>query len=152
MQSIAAGSSRDLSTAAPLPAVVPSIALSLPHINLEEHRVGDIPTVYYVPEVLTGEQEATILASVASTANDQHWVQLRGRRLQNWGGMPPSVHHPLPQWIREVRRRRRAGRGSPCRGKWCDFCMPYPMCLFSWALQPYPAACSRQQHRRTTAS
>mmetsp|Transcript_24569 Transcript_24569/g.29771 ORF Transcript_24569/g.29771 Transcript_24569/m.29771 type:complete len:300 (+) Transcript_24569:443-1342(+) len=68
---------------------------------LGRHKVSGLPTVYYVPEYITSEEEKTLLSRV--DAPNSKWTQLKRRRVQNWGGivhpkgMVPSA---LPDWIK----------------------------------------------------
>lgn len=59
------------------------------------------PTVYYIPDFITEEEERYLLQEVYKAPKPK-WTQLSGRRLQNWGGLP----HPrgmlvekLPDWL-----------------------------------------------------
>ena len=54
----------------------------------EEHRVdgGKLPSVFYLPEFVSAEEEARLLSSAESATNA--WVRLRVRRLQLWGRNP----------------------------------------------------------------
>ena len=64
-----------------------------------------IPTISYVPEWVTPDEEAAIVAQTYAVP-DSHprWVYLRGRRLQCWGGEPRrgSVAEPLPPWLQRL--------------------------------------------------
>eukprot|EP01104_Vermistella_antarctica_P015702 TRINITY_DN5217_c0_g1_i1.p1 TRINITY_DN5217_c0_g1~~TRINITY_DN5217_c0_g1_i1.p1 ORF type:complete len:339 (+),score=54.81 TRINITY_DN5217_c0_g1_i1:644-1660(+) len=55
--------------------------------GLEAYRVGDVDSIYYIPEYINGEMESWLLEQVYSQGKDR-WVQLRGRRLQLLGGVP----------------------------------------------------------------
>nr|CAD7453543.1 unnamed protein product [Timema tahoe] len=45
------------------------------------------PTVFYVPEFITEEEEKRLIEQVTSAPKPK-WTQLAHRRLQNWGGIP----------------------------------------------------------------
>jgi hypothetical protein len=82
-------------------------------LSLESFRVGAVPDVYYIPDVVGEAEEAALTACSDSMAYAARWVQLRSRRLQNWGGTPPQTFETMPQWIREVR--------VPCvLEAWCE--------------------------------
>lgn len=42
------------------------------------------PTIYYIPEYVTKEEEEALLRNVYSAPKPK-WTQLSNRRLQNWG-------------------------------------------------------------------
>jgi len=68
-------------------------------------EVADAPAcVSYVPCFLTPLQSEQLLQCVYHAQHDSKWVQLKGRRLQNWGGLPQatgglSQPEDLPQWL-----------------------------------------------------
>lgn len=70
--------------------------------ELKQFIVDDAPpTVYYIPDFISEEEEAYLLKQVYSSPKPK-WTQLSGRRLQNWGGLP----HPkgmlvekMPGWL-----------------------------------------------------
>lgn len=70
--------------------------------DLKQFIVNDAPpTVYYIPDFISEEEEAYLLKQVYSSPKPK-WTQLSGRRLQNWGGLP----HPkgmlvekIPDWL-----------------------------------------------------
>lgn len=70
--------------------------------ELKRFVVSDAsPTVYYIPEFISEEEEAYLLQQVYQSPKTK-WTQLSGRRLQNWGGVP----HPrgmlaerIPDWL-----------------------------------------------------
>ncbi len=71
-------------------------------MNLEEFRVAELPgTVYYIPDVVSGSEEALLLDRISKTPKTK-WTQLRNRRLQNWGGMPHPkgmIPEQMPDWL-----------------------------------------------------
>lgn len=68
-------------------------------------RVGDTPTIFYVPDFITEADEQQILARTYATDADatasNEWVSLRTRRLKCWGGQPGESFRPepLPPWV-----------------------------------------------------
>jgi hypothetical protein len=51
------------------------------------------PRVIYVPEFISQVEHDLLLRQVNKSPRTK-WVQLSGRRLQNWGGLPhPKVRH-----------------------------------------------------------
>lgn len=71
-------------------------------MELENYRVEKAPpTIYYIPEFITKEQEETLLKQIYAAPKPK-WTQLSHRRLQNWGGLPHPkgmIAEPLPQWL-----------------------------------------------------
>lgn len=68
-------------------------------------RVGDTPTIFYVPNFISEADEQQILARTYATAAESNatddWVSLRTRRLKCWGGQPGENFRPeaLPRWV-----------------------------------------------------
>ena len=69
-------------------------------------RVGDTPTIYYVPDFISEADEQQILARTYATDAEakrasSEWVSLRTRRLKCWGGQPGEHFRPepLPPWV-----------------------------------------------------
>ncbi|CAB1352320.1 unnamed protein product [Coregonus sp. 'balchen'] len=53
--------------------------------DLERYVVKDAPpTVYYIPDFITEDEEAHLLQQVYKAPKTK-WTQLSNRRLQNWG-------------------------------------------------------------------
>jgi hypothetical protein len=71
-------------------------------VDLDLHAVGSISTVYYVPSVLNESEEGEICARIAASGLSDKWISLRGRQLQNWGGIPPDSCDSLPSWLQQV--------------------------------------------------
>uniref|UniRef100_A0AAY5KMK6 Fe2OG dioxygenase domain-containing protein n=1 Tax=Esox lucius TaxID=8010 RepID=A0AAY5KMK6_ESOLU len=61
------------------------------------------PTVYYIPDFITGIEESHLLQQVYK-ATKTKWTQLSNRRLQNWGGLPHPkgmLGEKLPDWLQK---------------------------------------------------
>ena len=85
-----------------LSAVAPIQLARPPHLDLASYRVGTIPSVYYVPDFISEGDAVKVLSCIENAGLNDKWVRLRGRQLQNWGGVPPDTYEPLPQWLQEV--------------------------------------------------
>ncbi|KAI8612729.1 hypothetical protein BC830DRAFT_1135495 [Chytriomyces sp. MP71] len=65
------------------------------------------PTIKYIPNFITPDEEAHLLAKVYSAPSPK-WVALSNRRLQNWGATTAkqnsttSLAEPLPDWLNSV--------------------------------------------------
>lgn len=71
--------------------------------NFEQHRVLNCPdTAYYIPNFISESEEEYLLEKV-NDAPKPKWVQLKNRRLQNWGGIPNGTKgmlaEPIPSWL-----------------------------------------------------
>nr|CAD7265590.1 unnamed protein product [Timema shepardi] len=65
------------------------------------------PTVFYVPEFITEEEEKRLIEQV-NLAPKPKWTQLAHRRLQNWGGIPHPkgmIAEKIPDWLLTYTRR-----------------------------------------------
>jgi len=67
---------------------------------------GAPPTVWHMRDWVSADEEAAMLRA-ADDAPASQWTSLRGRRLQNMGGVPrPApdvmVQEPIPGWVRSV--------------------------------------------------
>lgn len=75
-------------------------------MDLEPFRKGSIPSVYYVPDWISHEEEAAVLERVYAVPDSDSaiWVQLKHRRLQKWGGevKAPFAPEPLPSWLLQI--------------------------------------------------
>ncbi|ALC38614.1 CG6144 [Drosophila busckii] len=59
------------------------------------------PTVFYIPNFLTSDQEQSILSHIERTPKPR-WTQLLNRRLINYGGVPhPNgmIAEEIPEWL-----------------------------------------------------
>uniref|UniRef100_A0A182NXH7 Fe2OG dioxygenase domain-containing protein n=1 Tax=Anopheles dirus TaxID=7168 RepID=A0A182NXH7_9DIPT len=59
------------------------------------------PTIYYVPNFITEEEETEILQAVDKTPRPR-WTQLSNRRLINYGGVPHPkgmIAEDIPSWL-----------------------------------------------------
>lgn len=66
----------------------------------ESHRVGDVPSIYYIPNWLSPQEEEVLLRCIHS--GKLSWTQLSNRRLQNLGGLvhPKGLlQTPIPSWL-----------------------------------------------------
>ena len=63
-------------------------------------------TVKYLPDVISRATHDALVACVIDAAYKPKWVQLRGRRLQNWGGKPApgglQEAEELPGWLDSI--------------------------------------------------
>jgi hypothetical protein len=79
-----------------LPQEVP---LSLPCFDSCQ-PLGSVPVIKYVPNVLSEAAADALLFIIDAAAHAERWVQLKARRLQNWGGRPGPAGlaepEPLP--------------------------------------------------------
>ncbi|CAI5720833.1 unnamed protein product [Peronospora destructor] len=74
-------------------------------IDIEKFVKGSIPSVYYIPDWITKDEEDAILERVYAVSNkNDKWVNLKHRRLQMWGGevKTPFNPEPLPQWLMQI--------------------------------------------------
>ncbi|KAL1205303.1 Alkylated DNA repair -like protein ALKBH6 [Cardamine amara subsp. amara] len=72
--------------------------------ELESFRVGLTPTVFYIPEFITEEEQTQLLHHIYG-ASGSKWKTLKNRRLQNWGGMVHEkglVPQELPSWLIKI--------------------------------------------------
>eukprot|EP01083_Nonionella_stella_P043137 116425_1 len=71
------------------------------NVNVDDKFiVGSIPTVYYVPEWISEDEESKMI-DIIYDSPDSKWVELKRRRLQSWGGTPKSegmIPEKVPIW------------------------------------------------------
>jgi alkylated DNA repair protein alkB family protein 6 len=84
----------------------PSYTLTLPAAPLaEEHIVSPLPygSVCYHQNVIDCATAGALVHSIDAAATKAMWVEVKGRRLQQWGGqpMPEGVQNlaPLPPFL-----------------------------------------------------
>jgi hypothetical protein len=58
-----------------------------PHFSLEEYRIGKLPNIYYIPDIINLDDEINLLDCITSSGHSHKnvWKQLKTRRLQCWG-------------------------------------------------------------------
>mmetsp|Transcript_1448 Transcript_1448/g.2498 ORF Transcript_1448/g.2498 Transcript_1448/m.2498 type:complete len:313 (-) Transcript_1448:8-946(-) len=78
----------------PLPAALAPVG--------EQHRIGNVPSVWLVEEWLPMEVEAQLLENLRARSGD--FIQLRGKRTARFGGDPgpPFNPEPLPGWLVQI--------------------------------------------------
>ncbi|MBA0858436.1 hypothetical protein Goshw_026101 [Gossypium schwendimanii] len=62
--------------------------------NLNNFIVGDLPTLFYIPEFITDSEQAGLLNNIYQ-APVSKWKSLKNRRLQNW----------VPPWLAKITER-----------------------------------------------
>lgn len=78
--------------------------------DLHLYLLDGAPDIYYIPDVISLPDEALLLRCIESSSS---WVQLKTRRLQCWGGLPPApsaavsaptvpVHESIPPWLSAI--------------------------------------------------
>ena len=77
-------------------------------LRLADHDVGacrGIAGLHYVPDFITPDEEAAVLAGVYASGTERRWTPSGMRRVQNWGGSPGSleVTEPLPPFADALR-------------------------------------------------
>ncbi|XP_039829353.1 alpha-ketoglutarate-dependent dioxygenase alkB homolog 6-like isoform X2 [Panicum virgatum] len=70
----------------------PSSALALR--SLADYTVGDIPTLFYVPDFISQSEQSQLLHHIYQ-APAPKWKSLKNRRLQNW----------VPSWLTRITNR-----------------------------------------------
>ncbi|GAQ90220.1 oxidoreductase [Klebsormidium nitens] len=71
---------------------------------MENFKVGELPSVYYIPDFVTAEQERKLIDQIHAAPRTK-WRELKGRRLQYWGGMVHEkgmIPEPVPKWLEGV--------------------------------------------------
>lgn len=79
-----------------------SLPSSVPPLLRDQHRLGDIPSVYLLENWLPIETEKEILGNLRAHSRD--FVQLRGKRTARFGGDvgPPYIPEVLPPWLDQL--------------------------------------------------
>ncbi|CAK7323456.1 unnamed protein product [Dovyalis caffra] len=75
--------------------------------NLNEFRVGKLPTVIYVPNFITQTEESHLLQKIYEAPLSK-WKSLKNRKLQNWGGVVHEkglLPQDLPPWLTKITQR-----------------------------------------------
>lgn len=62
--------------------------------RLQQHRVGHVPHIYYIPEYLGAEEEESLVATIK--ASKQRWTQVRRTRNNLCSVITPAAPH-LPE-------------------------------------------------------
>lgn len=72
--------------------------------HFSSYKVDECPpTVYYVPDFITEQEEKYFLDQVYKCPKTK-WTVLSNRRLQNWGGIPQAkctIQELLPKWLED---------------------------------------------------
>ncbi|KAK8984260.1 hypothetical protein V6N11_029577 [Hibiscus sabdariffa] len=75
--------------------------------NLNNFIVGDLPTLFYIPDFVTESEQAQLLNNIYQ-APVSKWKCLKNRRLQNWGGVVHEkglLPQDLPPWLAKITER-----------------------------------------------
>nr|CAH7745187.1 unnamed protein product [Callosobruchus chinensis] len=71
-------------------------------MDIEKYKIsGAPPTLYYIPNFITEDEENHILRCVYSVPKPK-WTCLSNRRLQDYGGVPHEkgmIPEPIPKWL-----------------------------------------------------
>ena len=81
-------------------------------MDLEQYRVGQLPTLYYIPDAISPAEEERLLREIR--ASKQQWKSVSGRRLQSLGGMVHKqglIPAPLPGYLEPLLARLAADTG-----------------------------------------
>ncbi|XP_050297039.1 alpha-ketoglutarate-dependent dioxygenase alkB homolog 6 [Anthonomus grandis grandis] len=73
-------------------------------MDVSNFRVPNIPpTIYYIPNFITQEEEEYIIKNVYSVPKPK-WTCLTNRRLQDYGGVPHEkgmIPEKIPSWLQQ---------------------------------------------------
>ena len=74
---------------------------------IEEHRLGSLPNLFYIPKAITAADEFKLLESIAiaGATKSDIWKSLKNRRLQSWGKSISGTRDedmPLPLWLQRI--------------------------------------------------
>ncbi|XP_022925559.1 alpha-ketoglutarate-dependent dioxygenase alkB homolog 6 [Cucurbita moschata] len=75
--------------------------------GLNHFKVGLLPTVFYIPDFISDEDETMILDNIYK-APASKWKSLKNRRLQNWGGVVHEkglLPQELPIWLTNITKK-----------------------------------------------
>ena len=78
-------------------------SIILQNNNIESYKIGDIPSLYYINEVISELDEKLLYNEI--NKDPLFWTQLRTRKLQYYG---PDVdptgnnHKPIPNWLQSL--------------------------------------------------
>ncbi|XVE95743.1 hypothetical protein REPUB_Repub02eG0125700 [Reevesia pubescens] len=75
--------------------------------NLNNFMVGDLPTLFYIPDFITDSEQAHLLNYIYQAPLSK-WKSLKNRRLQNWGGVVLEkglLSQDLPSWLAKITER-----------------------------------------------
>ena len=81
-------------------------------MDLEKYRVGELATLYYIPNAVSPAEEERLLREIR--ASKQQWKSVSGRRLQSLGGMVHKqglIPAPLPSYLDPLLSRLAADTG-----------------------------------------
>jgi alkylated DNA repair protein alkB homolog 6 len=71
---------------------------------LERFRVGRLPSVYIIEDFISEPEEAQLIENITSSC--AKFTQVRGRRLQNWGGVVGKggtlIPTTMPRWLQHL--------------------------------------------------
>ncbi len=72
--------------------------------SIENYRLFDIPSAYYIPNAIDGSTEQELLALIEKCGESGAWKQLSSRRLQLHGKIPHGVSEStvLPNWLQSL--------------------------------------------------
>ena len=78
-------------------------------LPLSTYSLGHVPVsgIYYYPNFINATEESYLMNFISSSPNTS-WTQLRGRRLQNWGGIPSTegmTASPLPHIMLPIKKK-----------------------------------------------
>ena len=79
---------------------------SLKEVDYKEYKIGNIASVYYIPNFISREDEEYILYEIYNAPERFISLKHARRRLQKWGGdvQPEGLvgQEPLPSWLESV--------------------------------------------------
>ncbi|KAL5783780.1 hypothetical protein ACOSP7_008809 [Xanthoceras sorbifolium] len=75
--------------------------------SFDQFRLGNLPTLMYVPDFITETEESQLLNNIYGSPVSK-WKSLKNRRLQNWGGVVHEkglLPQDLPPWLTKITQR-----------------------------------------------